>query len=72
MSLYEQLHERQEQENPVRFGVVSAGKFAPMFLAQVLRIAGVNVVGVADLQIDVAKSNIVYAVWPTKCTVLYL
>ena len=66
MSLYEQLQERGEQGNPVRVGVVGAGKFGTMFLAQVLRIPGVHVVGVADLRVDIAKSNMQYAGWPTE------
>ncbi|MEP3048459.1 MAG: Gfo/Idh/MocA family oxidoreductase [Roseibium sp.] len=64
MGLYEQLQERQEQENPVRVGVIGAGKFGTMFLAQARRIPGVHVVGVADLRVDSAKSNLIYAGWP--------
>lgn len=66
MGLYEQLQEHQEQENPLRVGVIGAGKFGTMFLAQALRIPGVHVVGVADLRIDVAKSNMVYAGWSAE------
>lgn len=65
MGLYEQLQERHEHGNPVRVGVIGAGKFGTMFLAQVQRIPGVHVVGVADLRIDVAKSNMIYAGWPS-------
>lgn len=64
MGLYEQLQERQEQHKPLRVGVIGAGKFGTMFLAQVQRIPGVHVVGVADLRADVAKSNMQYAGWP--------
>lgn len=66
MGLFEQLQERQEQGNPVRVGVIGAGKFGTMFLAQALRIHGIHVVGVADLRVDVAKSNMVYAGWPAE------
>jgi len=66
MGLFEQLQERQEQGNPVRVGVIGAGKFGTMFLAQALRIPGIHVVGVADLRVDVAKSNMVYAGWPAE------
>ena len=61
MGLFEQLQERHVEDNPVRVGVIGAGKFGTMFLAQVQRIPGVHVVGVADLRVDVAKSNMVYA-----------
>ena len=66
MGLYEQLQERHDQENPIRVGVIGAGKFGTMFLAQVQRIPGVHVVGVADLRVDVAKSNMIYAGWSTE------
>lgn len=66
MGLYDQLQERQEQANPVRVGIVGAGKFGTMFLAQALRIPGVHVVGVADLRVDVAKSNMIYAGWAAE------
>lgn len=63
MGLYEQLQQRQEQNAPLRVGVIGAGKFGTMFLAQALRIPGVQVVGVADLRMDVARSNMLYAGW---------
>ena len=66
MGLYQQLQERHEQNIPLRVGVVGAGKFGTMFLAQALRIPGVHVVGVADLRIDVAKSNMIYAGWSAE------
>lgn len=66
MGLYEQLQARQAQANPIRVGVIGAGKFGTMFLSQALRIPGIHVVGVADLRIDVAKSNMVYAGWPAE------
>ncbi|MBZ8119449.1 flagellar biosynthesis protein FlgA [Roseovarius sp. LXJ103] len=63
MGLYEQLQQRETQGAPVRVGLIGAGKFGTMFLAQVLRIPGIHVVGVADLRVDVAKSNMTYTGW---------
>ncbi len=63
MGLYEQLQQRESQGTPLRVGLIGAGKFGTMFLAQVLRIPGIHVVGVADLRVDVAKSNMIYAGW---------
>ena len=40
---------------PVRMGLIGAGKFGSMILAQTPRIAGLHVVGIADL--DVAKAH---------------
>lgn len=64
MSLYRQLQARAEAERPIRVGVVGAGKFGTMFLAQVLRLPGVHVVGVADLNVPQARANLVLAGWP--------
>lgn len=64
MSLYRQLQQRAETENPIRVGVVGAGKFGTMFLAQVLRLPGIHVVGVADLDVAQARSNLKLAEWP--------
>jgi predicted homoserine dehydrogenase-like protein len=64
MSLYRQLQLRAQEHRPIRLGVIGAGKFGTMFLAQALRLPGVHVVGVADLNIDQAKSNLKLAGWP--------
>ena len=66
MSLYRQLQHRTEENRPIRVGVIGAGKFGTMFLAQVLRLPGVHVVGVADLDIARAKSNLSLAEWPEE------
>ena len=66
MSLYRQLQARAESETPLRVGVIGAGKFGTMFLAQVLRLPGVHVVGVADLNVTQAKSNLTLAEWPEE------
>lgn len=64
MSLYRQLQARAEEGRPIRVGVIGAGKFGTMFLAQALRLPGVHVVGVADLNIAQARSNLALAEWP--------
>ncbi|MEM7255018.1 MAG: Gfo/Idh/MocA family oxidoreductase [Pseudomonadota bacterium] len=65
MSLIDQLNAREETGRQIRVGMIGAGKFGTMFLAQVLRIPGVHVVGVADLDVPRARSNMAYAGWPT-------
>ncbi len=64
MSLFRQLQQRAQDERPIRLGVIGAGKFGTMFLAQVLRLPGIHVVGVADLDVGRAKSNLKLAEWP--------
>ena len=51
-------------DHPVRVGLIGAGKFGTMFLAQARRIPGLHVLGVADLSIDRARDSLVRAEWP--------
>jgi len=48
MSLYAKLCERAAQGKPVHVGMIGAGKFGAMFLAQVPRTPALHLVGVAD------------------------
>jgi predicted homoserine dehydrogenase-like protein len=61
MNLYAKLLER--KDNPLRLGVIGAGKFAAMYLAQVPRTPGVHLVGVADLNPANAKANLERTGW---------
>ena len=58
------LLERQAQGRPVTVGVVGAGKFGTMFLAQARTTAGMHVVAVADLNVGRARSQLKSASWP--------
>ncbi|MEC7515051.1 MAG: flagellar biosynthesis protein FlgA, partial [Pseudomonadota bacterium] len=49
MSLHRQLLARAEAGRPIRVGMIGAGKFGSMYLAQARRTAGVHIVGLADL-----------------------
>ena len=53
-----------EAGNPVRVGLIGAGKFGTMFLAQARRIPDLHVLGVADLSTDRAREAIGRAEWP--------
>lgn len=64
MSLYRQLQARAAEDRPIRVGVIGAGKFGTMFLAQAIRLPGVHVAAIADLSPDRAKSNLALAGWP--------
>jgi predicted homoserine dehydrogenase-like protein len=63
MSLHSLLLARQAAGNPIRVGVIGAGKFGSMFLSQAVRIPGVHVVGIADLNVAQAKSNLANVHW---------
>ena len=49
MNLYALLRNRVADGDPIRIGVIGAGKFGTMFLAQARTTPGMHVVAVADL-----------------------
>jgi predicted homoserine dehydrogenase-like protein len=63
MNLYAKLQERQAQGKPLRIGVIGAGKFGAMYIAQVPKTPGVHLVGIADLSPDNAKENLKRVGW---------
>lgn len=64
MNLHAKLLEREAAGKPVTVGVIGAGKFGTMYLAQARLTAGTHVVGVADLDVARAKSQLNTAGWP--------
>jgi predicted homoserine dehydrogenase-like protein len=63
MSLHSKLQQRAAQGKPVRVGLIGAGKFGSMYLAQIPRTPGVHLVGIADLSPDGARSNLARVGW---------
>src|SRR3954471_9468333 len=61
MNLYAKLQER--KDNPLRIGLIGAGKFAAMYLAQVPKTPGIRLVGIADLSPQNAKDNLKRVAW---------
>ncbi|HSU62578.1 MAG TPA: Gfo/Idh/MocA family oxidoreductase [Burkholderiales bacterium] len=61
MNLYAKL--KQREQNPLRIGVIGAGKFGAMYIAQVPRTPGVHLVGIADLSPASAKENLQRVGW---------
>ena len=49
MNLFSKLREREASGRPLRIGLIGAGKFGSMYLAQVPRTPGIHLVGIADL-----------------------
>lgn len=66
MNLYTNLLRRAEEENPVRVGLIGAGKFGTMFLSQVQRLKGIHLVGIADLSPQNALSNLQFVGWENQ------
>lgn len=63
MSLYAKLSKLQSEGRPVRVGIIGAGKFGAMFLAQVPKTPGLHMVGIADLSPDNARVNLERIGW---------
>jgi predicted homoserine dehydrogenase-like protein len=63
MNLSTFLAERVAAGRPVRVGLIGAGKFGSMILAQAKYIAGYHVVGVADLDVGKAKASLERVGW---------
>jgi len=56
MNLHALLAARVEAGRPVRVGLIGAGKFGSMFLAQVPHVPGLAVTVIADLSPDRARA----------------
>ncbi|HEY9572155.1 MAG TPA: Gfo/Idh/MocA family oxidoreductase [Pusillimonas sp.] len=68
MSLYAQLQQRAANNQPIRVGLIGAGKFGSMYLAQIPRTPGVHLVGIADLSPDTARANLARVGWKPEQT----
>ena len=66
MNLSSMLEQRNAAGKPVRIGIIGAGKFGSMILAQVQRLEGMHVVGVMDLDISRAKASLNRVGWPKE------
>lgn len=53
---------------PVRVGLIGAGKFGSMYLSQVPRTPGVHLVGIADLSPEAARRNLARVGWSGEQT----
>lgn len=63
MSLYAKLQQRENEGKPITVGLIGAGKFGSMYLAQIPRTAGIHLVGIADLSPDGARANLARVGW---------
>jgi predicted homoserine dehydrogenase-like protein len=63
MSLHHQLQQRAAAGRPIRVGLIGAGKFGSMYLAQVPRTPGVHLAAIADLSPANARANLARVGW---------
>ncbi len=66
MNLHHKLQQRQAEGRPVRVGLIGAGKFGSMYLAQIPNTPGVHLVGVADLSPEAACRNLARVGWQAQ------
>ena len=66
MNLHALLKRRAADGNPVRVGLIGAGKFGTMFLAQARRTTGLHVAAVADLSAGRARQSLARGGWPAE------
>ena len=66
MNLARLLAARDQAGNPVRVGLIGAGKFGSMFLAQARLTAGLHLLGIADLDVERAAGNCRRAGWSAE------
>ena len=64
--MLELLAARVASGQPLRVGLIGAGKFGTMFLSQARRVAGLHVLGVADLSLERAREALIRAEWPPE------
>jgi len=68
MNLYTKLQKRAADQQPIRIGLIGAGKFGSMYLAQIPRTPGVHLVAIADLFPDAARTNLARVGWKPEST----
>lgn len=64
MNLFRLLQERVAEGRPVTVGLIGAGKFGSMFLAQARNTPGLHVTAIADLDPDRARAALAATGWP--------
>ncbi len=66
MNLHRLLQQREAQGKPLRLGLIGAGKFATMYIAQVPKTPGVHLAGIADLDPANARANLERVGWKAE------
>ena len=68
MSLHGMLLARAAEGNPLRIGVIGAGKFGSMYLSQIPTTPGIHLLGIADLSPPRARENLARLGWKPEVT----
>ena len=68
MNLHALLAQRERDGQPIRVGLIGAGRFGTMYLAQARNIPGIHVVAIADINLERAKGALALVNWPAEAT----
>ena len=69
MNLHKLLTQREADGAPIRVGLIGAGRFGTMYLAQARNIPGIHVVAIADINAERAKNALKLVDWPDEAFV---
>ncbi len=64
--MYSLLKKRADDANPIRIGVIGAGKFGSMFLSQARKTPGFHIYGIADLDPGKVRTGLADVGWPQE------
>lgn len=64
MNLHSLLQRREADGRPIRVGLIGAGRFGTMYLAQARNIPGIHVVAIADINTERARGAFRLVEWP--------
>ncbi|AUZ34452.1 flagellar biosynthesis protein FlgA [Arthrobacter sp. PGP41] len=64
MNLHKLLTEREREGSPIRVGLIGAGRYGTMYLAQANNIPGIHVVAIADINVKRAEGAFELVGWP--------
>jgi predicted homoserine dehydrogenase-like protein len=64
MNLHKLLSDREQESRPIRVGLIGAGRYGTMYLAQANNIPGVHVVAIADINVQRAEGAFDLVGWP--------
>src|SRR5512133_1377601 len=64
MNLHRLLAKRNQEKGPLRVGLIGAGKFGSMYLAQARGTAGIHLAAIADLAPARAVESLKRTGWP--------
>ena len=66
MSRHAFLSQRESEDRPIRVGIIGAGKFGSIYLAQAHRAPGVRIMAIADLSPQRARMALRRVGWPKE------